>query len=69
MRAFWIYLAGTLMAVTAIGYGLYAAGVSPTWTVVAIVLIAGIGIASGAGLSRKKSGETGRSEAESGGKS
>jgi hypothetical protein len=61
MRSFWIYLIGTLMAVAAVGYGLYAAGVGTTWTVIAVLLIAGIGIASGAGLSKKKSSETSES--------
>ncbi|WP_420433832.1 hypothetical protein [Hyphobacterium sp.] len=59
MRSFWIYLIGTLMAVAAIGYGLYAAGVGTTWTVIAVLLVAGIGIASGAGLSKKKSSDSG----------
>jgi uncharacterized membrane protein len=58
MRSFWIYLVGTLMAVAAVGYGLLAAGVSTTWVIIAVLLIGGIGIASGAGLSKKKTSDT-----------
>jgi hypothetical protein len=58
MRSFWIYLVGTLMAVAAIGYGLYAVGIDTTWVVIAVLLIGGVGIASGAGLSKKKTSDT-----------
>ncbi|WP_421787763.1 hypothetical protein [Hyphobacterium sp.] len=61
MRSFWIYLIGTLMAVAAVGYGLYAVGVGTTWVVIAVLLVGGIGIASGAGLSKKKSSESSES--------
>lgn len=66
MRAFWIYIVGTILAVIGVGYGLYALSVPPIWIGVAILVIAGIAIASGAGLSRKNSSDTTNVNVESG---
>lgn len=58
MRAFWIYIIGTVLVVAGVGYALYALNVQPIWIGVVVLVIAGIAIASGAGLSKKKTSDT-----------
>lgn len=58
MRSFWIYLIGTILAVIGVGYALYALGVGQLWIGIAVLVIAGIGIASGAGLAKKRGSDT-----------
>ena len=58
MGAFAIFLIGTVLAVAGVSYGLYAIGVSTTWIVVVDLIIVGIAVASGAGLTRRKHSDT-----------
>lgn len=58
MRSFWIYIIGAILAIGGIAYALYAMDVLPIWIGVVVLVIGGIAIASGAGLSKKKSSET-----------
>lgn len=54
MRAFWIFIVGLIIALGALGYGAHLIGIQTQWIVIGLVLIAGISIASGAGLARKR---------------
>ena len=58
MGAFGIFLIGTILAVAGVSYGLYAIGVGTTWIVVADLIIVGIAVASGAGLTKRKKSDT-----------
>jgi hypothetical protein len=53
MRAFIIFLVGTAIAVGGVSYGLIRLGVPGIWIGVAVAVIAGISIASGANLALK----------------
>jgi hypothetical protein len=54
MRAFWIFVVGTVFALGALGYGAHLLGVQTQWIIIGIVLVGGIAIASGAGLARRR---------------
>ncbi|MFW6300699.1 MAG: hypothetical protein ACOC20_07245 [Oceanicaulis sp.] len=54
MRPFMIFLIGALIAVAGVGYAMVRLGVPGVWIGVAVAIIAGIAIASGAGLARKE---------------
>ena len=58
MGAFGIFLIGTILAVAGVSYGLYAVGVGATWIVVADLIIVGIAVASGAGLTKRRNADT-----------
>jgi hypothetical protein len=58
MGAFGIFLIGTILAVAGVSYGLYAVGVGTTWIVVADLIIVGIAVASGAGLTKRRKDDT-----------
>tara|TARA_R110002072_G_scaffold299747_1_gene475763 strand:- start:801 stop:1013 length:213 start_codon:yes stop_codon:yes gene_type:complete len=66
MRAFWIFIVGTILAVAGVGYALYALGVAPVWIGVAVLVIVGISVASGSGLAKTKSSDTTNVNVESG---
>lgn len=52
MRAFWIFVVGTVFALGALGYAAHLMGVQTQWIIIGIVLVGGVAIASGAGLAR-----------------
>lgn len=54
MRAFWIFVVGTVFALGALGYAAHLLGVQTQWIIIGIVLVGGIAIASGAGLARRR---------------
>jgi hypothetical protein len=54
MRAFWIFIIGLIVALGALGYGAHLIGIQTQWIVIGLILIAGISIASGAGLARRR---------------
>ena len=59
VRAFSIFAVGTLLVLIGVGYAMARLGVPTVWIVVAVLIIAGIGIASGASLAkRNKSSDT-----------
>lgn len=57
MRAFSIFAIGTLLVLAGVVYAMVQLGVPTVWIVVAGLVIAGIGIASGAGLAQRDNGE------------
>lgn len=54
MRAFWIFVVGTVIALGALGYAAHLLGVQTQWIIIGLVLIGGIALASGAGLARRR---------------
>lgn len=54
MRSFAIFIIGALIAIAGVSYAMVRLGVPGVWIGVAVAVIAGIAIASGAGLARKE---------------
>lgn len=58
MSTFGIYLIGYVIFVIGVCAALYLLGVPPTWIVIAGLVLAGLGIATGAGKTRRKDTDT-----------
>jgi predicted ABC-type sugar transport system permease subunit len=54
MKNFAIFLIGALIVAGAVAFGLHQMGVSPTWIVIVVLLIIGIGVMSGVGKTQRK---------------
>lgn len=53
MRSFVIFLIGALIAVAGVSFAMVQLGVPAMWIGVTVAVVAGVAIASGAGLARK----------------
>ena len=58
MKSFWIFLIGTILVVAGVTFGMSQVGVPPIWIGITVLIILGIAVASGAGLTKKRKSDS-----------